>query len=290
MHRSAMRTFRSTLPRLNLSPVGTTNTLLPIRYHIFRTPLPYSVGLNLQNDIIDLRLKAREGSSDILLLLEHLPTYTTGRRDHSPYQNELHPEEKKVQDVGAEFHITKRGGQVTYHGPGQLVGYPLLDLNAMEGLLADYVRETHGLDGILAPHPDGHVGVFASPTEKLASIGIHLRHRITSHGFSLNVTSEPLKWFDLVLACGLDDVKATSLHELLKAKAGRADEPTVQDVARGLIPCFEEVFGREMKALQAEGEGLDEVRELVSAAEKEAERVAERDGWRREPDLSKRSM
>jgi hypothetical protein len=61
--------------------------------------------------------------------LEHLPTYTTGRRDSSPNPDTLHPEEKKVQNVGAEFHITKRGGQVTYHGPGQLVGYPILDLN-----------------------------------------------------------------------------------------------------------------------------------------------------------------
>ena len=79
--------------------------------------------------------------------LEHTPTYTTGRRDHSPNPNELHPEEKKVEDVGAEFYITKRGGQVTYHGPGQLVGYPIMDLNAMdvavfslsfrEGTLAD---------------------------------------------------------------------------------------------------------------------------------------------------------
>jgi lipoate-protein ligase B len=64
--------------------------------------------------------------------LEHLPTYTTGRRDGSQNPDTLHPEEKKVQHVGAEFHITKRGGQVTYHGPGQLVGYPILDLNAME--------------------------------------------------------------------------------------------------------------------------------------------------------------
>jgi lipoate-protein ligase B len=63
---------------------------------------------------------------------EHTPTYTTGRRDNSPNPNELHPEEKKVQDVGAGFYITKRGGQVTYHGPGQLVGYPIMDLNGME--------------------------------------------------------------------------------------------------------------------------------------------------------------
>ena len=65
-------------------------------------------------------------------MAEHTPTYTTGRRDNSPNPDTLHPEEKKVQHVGAEFHITKRGGQVTYHGPGQLVGYPILDLNRMD--------------------------------------------------------------------------------------------------------------------------------------------------------------
>jgi lipoate-protein ligase B len=64
--------------------------------------------------------------------IEHVPTYTTGRRDNSPNPDTLHPEEKKVQHVGADFYITKRGGQVTYHGPGQLVGYPIFDLNAME--------------------------------------------------------------------------------------------------------------------------------------------------------------
>ena len=111
--------------------------------------------------------------------IEHLPTYTTGRRDGSQNPDELHPEEKKVQHVGAEFHITKRGGQVTYHGPGQLVGYPILDLNAMEtptrcyveflqALLAAHLSEDLKIPGILAPHPDGHVGVFASPTEKVS--------------------------------------------------------------------------------------------------------------------------
>lgn len=118
---------------------------------------------------------------DIETRLEHLPTYTTGRRDGSQNPDELHPEEKKVQHVGAEFHITKRGGQVTYHGPGQLVGYPILDLNAMEtptrcyveflqALLAAHLSEDLKIPGILAPHPDGHVGVFSSPTEKVGAV------------------------------------------------------------------------------------------------------------------------
>ena len=80
--------------------------------------------------------KGERGHADpnerFTLIPEHTPTYTTGRRDNSPNPDTLHPEEKKVQNVGAEFYITKRGGQVTYHGPGQLVGYPILDLNNME--------------------------------------------------------------------------------------------------------------------------------------------------------------
>lgn len=108
---------------------------------------------------------------------EHTPTYTTGRRDNTPNPEELHPEEKKVQNVGAEFFITKRGGQVTYHGPGQLVGYPLLDLNAMETPTRCYVEYLQALLGeyatslgleVHAPHPDGHVGVFSSTTEKVS--------------------------------------------------------------------------------------------------------------------------
>lgn len=109
---------------------------------------------------------------------EHTPTYTTGRRDNTPNPTELHPEEKKVQNVGAGFYITKRGGQVTYHGPGQIVGYPLLDLNAMgtptrcyveylQALLLEYARDL-GLD-VVAPHEDGHVGVFRGRDEKVSA-------------------------------------------------------------------------------------------------------------------------
>ncbi len=134
------------IPQVEGSP--SQPKLLPVAYHLFPIPLPYDIGLKLQQDILDVRLadKARyltlvsEGKSperigpafqDVMLLLEHTPTYTTGRRDNPPPGQEhiLHPEEKKVQNVGAGFHVTKRGGQVTYHGPGQLVGYGIFDLN-----------------------------------------------------------------------------------------------------------------------------------------------------------------
>ncbi|WVW85361.1 lipoyl(octanoyl) transferase [Kwoniella bestiolae CBS 10118] len=303
----------STLRQVSLSSSSCatpSSSLPPLRYHIFRAPLPYPVGLKLQNDIIDVRLKAKRddpvgsrGKGDVVLMLEHTPTYTTGRRDNSPNPNELHPEEKKVQNVGANFYITKRGGQVTYHGPGQLVGYPILDLNVMEtptrcyveylqAMLAEYARDDLGIQGVLAPHPEGHVGVFSSPTEKFASIGIHLSHRITSHGFAMNITNQPIKWFDLVMACGLADVKATSIHQLL-ARDDKQDPdlPTVRQVAERLIPKFGELFSREIVPLQQEQGGGGEVQqiyELVVGAEEEAKRVnSQQGGWPEQPDLSR---
>ncbi|WWC71330.1 lipoyl(octanoyl) transferase [Kwoniella pini CBS 10737] len=283
-------------------------SLPPLRYHILKEPLPYPVGLKLQNDIINTRLKAKskdpigsKGRGDVILMLEHTPTYTTGRRDNSPNPNELHPEEKKVQNVGAEFYITKRGGQVTYHGPGQLVGYPILDLNVMEtstrcyveylqAMLAEYARDDLGIQGVLAPHPEGHVGVFSSPTEKFASIGIHLSHRITSHGFAMNITPQPIKWFDLVMACGLADVHATSLHQLLLRDKSEPKLPTVNDVAQAMIPKFGELFSRDIIPLQqqsSENKEISQITELVTAAEEEAKRLNEGKGWPEEPDLSR---
>ncbi|WVQ95165.1 lipoyl(octanoyl) transferase [Kwoniella sp. CBS 9459] len=309
---------------------SSTPSLPAMRYHIFREPLPYPLGLKLQNDIIDVRLEAKKkdpvgsrGKGDVVLLLEHTPTYTTGRRDNSPNPDQLHPEEKKVQNVGASFFITKRGGQVTYHGPGQLVGYPILDLNVMEtptrcyvehlqAMLAEYAREDLGLQDILAPHPDGHVGVFSSPTEKFASIGIHLRHRITSHGFAMNITPQPIPWFDLVLACGLADVHAVSLHDLLARSSPSSSSSsssssfsdtippvplTVSDTAEALIPKFGQMFNRDILPLdegsargsEEESEEVESIRRLVARAEEEARAENEKNGgWPSRPDLSKR--
>ncbi|WVO21376.1 lipoyl(octanoyl) transferase [Cryptococcus decagattii] len=323
MPRSVARLFSSNARNFSLGPascptasssISASSSLPPLRYHIFKEPLPYPVGLKLQNDIIDRRLVAKSkdpigstGLGDVVLLLEHTPTYTTGRRDNTPNPNELHPEEKKVQNVGAGFYITKRGGQVTYHGPGQLVGYPILDLNVMEtptrcyveflqAMLSNYIRDISALDDILAPHPDGHVGVFSSPTEKVASIGIHLRHRITSHGFAMNITPEPIAWFDLVMACGLADVRAVSLHDLITRGAMQdgiipSRLPSVQDVARSIMPRFGEMFGREIKALDARDSGeAGEIWGLVQKAEQGARENNDKcGGWPSKPLLSQRA-
>lgn len=286
MRLSLPRLVRSTPPLHSLlgsSCAPLPPALPPVRYHVFPSPLPYPTGLALQTGVIKNRLAARAagkpGNQDVLFLLEHTPTYTTGRRDNTPNPDELHPEEKKVQDVGAGFFITKRGGQVTYHGPGQIVGYPILDLNAMgtptrcyveylQALLKNYCEDL-GAD-VVAPHADGHVGVFRGRGEKVASIGIHLSHRITSHGFAMNVTEEPKAWFDLVTACGLDDVRAVSLADLVDKPLG------VKDVAEALVPRFADVYAREFIPLEEGeepgdlGEEIEGIKQLVRVAEEEA--------------------
>ncbi|CAK9785379.1 lipoyltransferase [Cutaneotrichosporon oleaginosum] len=303
-----LRLSRTLAPRL-LAPAqacpGTSSktvpqkdaALPPVRYHVFRTPLPYPQGLELQHRVIEGRLQRRErgesSAQDVMFLLEHTPTYTTGRRDNSPNPDTLHPEEEKVQDVGAGFYITKRGGQVTYHGPGQIVGYPILDLTAMgtptrcyveylQSLLREYAEDL-GLP-VVAPHEDGHVGVFHGRDEKLASIGIHLRHRITSHGFAMNITPEPVPWFDLVTACGLTDVRAVSVAQLLERQGKRG--PSVADCADALVPRFAKTFGREFVPLDAEGGGdeLRAIREIVADVTEQAE-TAQREagGWPTRP-------
>jgi lipoate-protein ligase B len=125
----------------------------------------------------------------------------------------------------------------------------------------------------------------------VASIGIHLQHRITSHGFAMNLTQEPIPWFDLVTACGLTDVRATSIHDMLKRLAvpnGTTPRlPSVRDVAGELIPRFGEVYKREMRDLADGGES--ELKDLVHQAEESAVEQNKSRGWPSEPDLSKRT-
>jgi lipoyl(octanoyl) transferase len=114
----------------------------------------------------------------------------------------------------------------------------------------------------------------------------------------MNITSEPIKWFDLVLACGLADVRATSLHDLLETASARSGLlppvlPSVQGVAEGLVPRFQKAYGREVIPLDEPGGGADveELREVIGLAEREAERIVKQmGGWRSEPDLSKRVL
>ena len=256
--------------------------LPPVFYHHFRTPLPYAKTLALQEKLHRIQLAARPTSShqDLLLLLQHRPVYTAGRRQTG---DELAQERTRVVQTGADFVATTRGGQLTYHGPGQLVGYPLLDLARtspamgirdyvcrMQRTLQAYLAGEHGLRHVSSEH----TGVFLDATTKLVSIGIQVRHRLTTHGFAMNVTKEPLAWFDQVVACGLADVKAGCIESAI----GKPVQ--VDDVAKGVVAAFGTIYERDMEKLDVESAG--EVGQAIMELEDEAVAAGE---WPRRPAL-----
>ncbi|KAI6159505.1 lipoyltransferase [Pisolithus thermaeus] len=245
-------------------------SLPPVFYHYFQTPLPYARTLALQERLHQIQLATRHTSShhDVLLLLQHRPVYTAGRRQTA---EELTAERIRLTRIGADFVTTSRGGQLTYHGPGQLVGYPILDLGRtspamgtrdyvcrIQRAIQAYLAEEHGLRTV----PSEHMGLFLDATTKVASIGVQVRHGLTTHGFAMNVTKEPLAWFDRVVACGLADVKAGCI-ELATGKAVQVD-----DVVEGIVAAFGTMYGRGMERLSVESAG--EVGEAIVAVEEEA--------------------
>jgi lipoate-protein ligase B len=179
--------------------------------------------LDLQR-ALRLRRIAGEEPTDLLLLVEHPPVYTLGRstKDTSlPMSLEL------LQRSGAQVIEIERGGDVTWHGPGQLVGYPILDLSQHRQDLHWYLRqveqsliETLAPFGIRAGTEAGRTGVW-SAGRKIASIGIHVKQWITMHGFALNVDPD-LSWFDRIVPCGLDGVVMTSMAREMGQPVDRA--------------------------------------------------------------------
>jgi lipoyl(octanoyl) transferase len=176
---------------------------------------------------------------DTLLLLEHPPVYTVGRRSDPAH---ILWAEHQIVAAGAELHFVDRGGSVTFHGPGQLVGYPILDLGPAPDVMA-YLR---GLEeviiracadvGISVGRDPEQTGVWAG-SRKVCAIGVKLtRARVTLHGFALNCTTD-LRWFDAIVPCGLEDRGVASLSGL----AGR--EVTVNEMAPIVAQRFEEGFG-----------------------------------------------
>lgn len=205
--------------------------------------LSYDEGLKLQAELVEQR---RAGSiPDTLLLLEHPPVITLGVKTRlGPKHIVATPEQ--LSDEGVTVHETGRGGDVTYHGPGQLVGYPILDLAAPHDLRKDvhhYVRDieevliqTAASFGIEARRVAGLTGVWVGPEgreEKLAAIGIRISRWITSHGFALNVSTN-LHHFTLIVPCGIVDRGVTSLEKLLgrPVSMAEAEDATAAAFAR----------------------------------------------------------
>jgi lipoyl(octanoyl) transferase len=193
---------------------------------------PYGEVLELQRNLCQRRM-AGDITEDLLLLVEHEPVVTLGRgtRAHSL---PLPPAE--LERRGIPVYEVERGGDVTFHGPGQLVGYPILDLRAHREDLHWYLRSLEaaliaGLDALgiaAAPHP-GLTGVWTRG-RKLASIGIHVKQWVTFHGFALNVNTD-LSYFDLIVPCGIRDVVMTSVA----IELGRTDGTALWDEARQAV-------------------------------------------------------
>ena len=190
--------------------------------------VPYAAGLEWQRDLAQAKI-AGGLQEDLVLLLEHEPVLTLGRGARA--SNIVAPRE--ILDVaGVETVEVERGGDVTYHGPGQLVGYPILDLNRWKRDLHWYLRQLEqtlidalravGLHGFRYPEYTGVwvgdesarsvAGRADGRVRKIASIGVHVSRWVTWHGFALNVTDEPLRNFGLIVPCGIDSVRMTTLE------------------------------------------------------------------------------
>lgn len=179
-----------------------------------------------------------------LLLLEHPPVFTLGR-NASP--DEVIASGEWLAGRGIEVHETDRGGQATFHGPGQLVGYPIVDLKPDRRDVRRYVRDLQevlvqtlaDLSVNAEGRPSPEIGVWVGE-RKIASIGVHLSRWITTHGFALNVTTD-LSLFGGIVACGMPEVEMTSIED----RTG--DRPDLERVARLCAGHFGEVFGRRME-------------------------------------------
>jgi len=202
--------------------------------------LPYAEALELQRAVARARI-AGEVADDVLLLVEHPPVVTLGR---STKATSLPLSADAIRARGVEVHEVERGGDVTFHGPGQLVGYPIVDLKRHRRDLHWYLRQVEqalidGLEalGIAGDRVAKYTGVWVGP-RKIASIGVHARDWVTWHGFALNVTTA-LSYFDLIVPCGIHGVEMTSVSREL----GR--EVSLGEVAGAVSAAFARAFSLE---------------------------------------------
>lgn len=224
--------------------------------------VPYGEALGMQRRLVEAR--HRDAVPDTLLLLEHPPTYTRGRRS-GPEELPMGIEWYEAQ--GIEVHQTDRGGRVTYHGPGQLVAYPIVSLKPYGDDVHEYVRRLERVaisslaeHGVEAGTIEGLTGVWtkgAPPPEgdarKIGSIGVHVSRGVTSHGIAVNVSND-LQPFEWVVPCGIEGCRVTSLSRELGA------EQNLGAFAATVAARYAEVFEREPVATEPASLGLDVAR------------------------------
>jgi lipoyl(octanoyl) transferase len=210
----------------------------------------YGAALALQEELAAQRKQGLLG--DVLLLLEHPPVLTLGRNAHREH---ILATEMSLKQRDISIFATNRGGDVTYHGPGQLVGYPILDLRGFTPALGAiaYVRRLEevllrscGDYGILTERIAGRTGVWTIGggrvrEKKIAAIGVHISRGVTSHGFALNVTSG-LDDFQLIVPCGISDRGVTSIEVEINERIHQI--PTLEQVANSIARHFARVFAQ----------------------------------------------
>ncbi len=208
--------------------------------------VPYAAALERQRGLAEDRIAGRL-DHDLLLLLEHPPVVTLGRgaRESSlPVAPEL------LRQRGIEVFDIERGGDVTYHGPGQLVGYPIFDLGRHRRDLHWFLRQIEetliralARFDIAGERRQGYTGVWtAGGARKIASIGIHVRQWITWHGFALNVTTD-LSPFSLIVPCGIPDVVMTSVAQELERAGNAPGRDLGREARERVVQAFVETFG-----------------------------------------------
>ena len=205
----------------------------------------YEEALRLQRQAADA---VKSGGAEVLYLLEHAPVFTLGRNG-SP-ADVLLPLDR-CRELGISVAESDRGGKVTYHGPGQLVGYPIVNLSPERRDVKRYVTDLEevliraladfGITAARSTLRDRVTSVWVG-NEKIAAIGIHISRWVTTHGFAVNVSNEPLDNFVGIVPCGISDGGVTTIERLL----GRA--PALEDVAASVLVHFAEVFDREIMA------------------------------------------
>ncbi|MGH2740250.1 MAG: lipoyl(octanoyl) transferase LipB [Actinomycetota bacterium] len=207
--------------------------------------MPYGSAYDAMHTLAERR--AAGEIPDVLALLEHPPVFTAGRRSDPSH---LVLAEHEIERAGAELHFVDRGGSVTFHGPGQLVGYPIVDLGPSQDVIR-YLRRLEEVVigacadlGVEVSRSEGYTGVWAGD-RKVCAIGVKVSRGVTLHGFALNCTTD-LSWFGAIVPCGLADRGVTTLTEL----AGRPI--TVEDAIPIVAARFEQVFERRLVPAPAE--------------------------------------
>jgi len=234
----------------------------------------YADGLAVQKRVVDARKQGLVG--DTLLLLEHPPVLTLGRNSHR--ENVLASDEL-LAARGFELHEINRGGDVTYHGPGQLIGYPIIDLRGdLPGKKGphlgpvDFMRMLEEVMirvcfdfGVMAERVAGRTGVWTVANgsileKKLCAMGIHVSQGVTSHGFALNVTTD-LRDFELIVPCGITDRTVTSVEVEAQETDDPSRQPTMANAINSTARNFGRIFERQMVA-------VDSLEELFAATTK----------------------